>query len=317
VYHNNVGHDGLTGKDMKFRTHINPVLSILVTAVLIGGCAGQQTRTRSSVVDYLYPRQADRIVEPSVPVLHIPVTVGIAFVPEESSRSRGVNFWTGVGSSGGGALTEANKMALLETVADHFRAQKFVSDIEVIPSAYLTTAGSFSNLDQIRTMYGIDVIALVSYDQVQFTDEGLLSLTYWTLAGAYVISGEKNDTSTMLDTAVYDIPSRRMLFRAPGTSNVKGSATPVNLSEELRQDSMKSFEDATENMIANLDVQLNSFREKIKRDPGQVQVVQRAGYSGGGAIGWLNGTAFLLFAATAFYRRRCDEGHRGDRDNIG
>ena len=293
---------------MNFRTHINPVLSILVAAALIAGCAGQQTRTRSSVVDYLYPRQADRIVEPSVPILHIPVTVGIAFVPEESSRSRGVNFWTGVGSSiGGGALTEANKMALLEKVADHFRAQKFVSDIEVIPSAYLTTAGSFSNLDQIRTMYGIDVIALVSCDQVQFTDEGLLSLTYWTLAGAYVISGEKNDTSTMLDTAVYDIPSRKMLFRAPGTNNVKGSATPANLSEELRQDSMKSFLDATENMIANLDVQLNSFREKIKRNPEQVQVVQRAGYSDGGAIGWLNGAAFLLFAAAAFYRRRYHE----------
>ena len=43
-------------------------------------------------------------------------------------------------------------------------------------------------------MFGIDVIVLLSYDQVQFRDEGLLSLTYWTVVGAYTIPGEKNDT---------------------------------------------------------------------------------------------------------------------------
>jgi rhombotail lipoprotein len=142
--------------------------------------------------------------------------------------------WTGI--IGVSSLTEAEKTNLLDKVADNFRKYDFVSEIEVIPSAYLTEGGSFQNLDQIKTMYGTDVIALVSYDQVQFTDEGLLSLTYWTLLAAYVISGEKNDTSTMLDTAVYDIESRKMLFRAPGTSSIKGRSTPINLSEELRAD---------------------------------------------------------------------------------
>lgn len=300
--------------DMTFRNCVSLIFMMLFVAV-IAGCAGQQTRTRSSVVDYLYPKESNRVVEPSVPVLHIPIKVGIAFVPEEGRRTHGINFWSGV--AGGGALTEANKMALLEKVADHFRSQKFVSDIEVIPSAYLTAGGGFSNLDQIRTMYGVDVVALVSYDQVQFTDEGLLSLTYWTLAGAYVISGEKNDTSTMLDTAVYDVPSRKMLFRAPGTSNVKGRATPVNLSEELRQDSLKSFEEATDKMIANLDFQLNAFREKIKRNPEQVQVVQRAGYSGGGALGPMAGALLLLFAAAARYRRGLTERRPVGRDATG
>ncbi len=147
-------------------------------------------------------------------------------------------------------------------------------------------------------MYGIDVIALVSYDQVQFTDEGLLSLTYWTLVGAYVVSGEKNDTSTMLDTAVYDIKSKKMLFRAPGTSNIKGRATPINLSEELRVDSIRGFEEATGHMISNLDVQLANFREKIKRNPEQIKIVHREGYSGGGAIGWMEAVLMLLVVVT-------------------
>ncbi len=144
-------------------------------------------------------------------------------------------------------------------------------------------------------MYGIDVIALVSYDQVQFTDEGFLSLTYWTLVGAYVVSGEKNDTSTMLDTVVYDIQSKKMLFRAPGTSNIEGSATPVNLSEELRLDSIKGFEEATETMISNLDRQLVGFKEKIKRNPEKIEVVYRKGHSGGGGAASLFEVVVLLF----------------------
>ena len=227
-----------------------------------------------------------------MPVLNIPLKVGVAFVPEQLTKSR----W----ARNSGALTEINKAKLLENVASHFRGLEFVSDIEVIPSAYLTAGGSFSNLEQIKTMYGTDVIALVSYDQSQFTDEDFLSLTYWTIIGAYIISGEKNDTSTMLDTVVYDIASKKMLFRAPGTSNVKGRSTPVNLSEELRIDSMKSFEEAAEEMVKNLDIQLASFKEKIKHNPEQAKVVYSKGYSGGGAsIGVLELILMLLVGAVA------------------
>lgn len=276
------------------------LISVLIA--LLSGCAGQQSRTKSSVVDYLYPKDTATIIQPSIPTLNLPLKVGIAFVPEHPSSIRGANFWTGVVS--GGALTEANKSALLETVANNFRQLEFVSDIEVIPSSYLIAGGGFSNLEQIKTMYGIDVIALVSYDQVQFTDEGLLSLTYWTLVGAYVVSGEKNDTSTLLDTAVYDIQSKKMLFRAPGTSNVKGSSTPINLSEELRIDSIKSFEEATENMVANLNTELNSFKDKIKQNPEHVKVVHREGYTGGGALGPFDALILVLLVAVLFRRHK-------------
>ncbi|MFT6139862.1 MAG: rhombotail lipoprotein [Psychromonas sp.] len=266
------------------------------------GCAGQQTSTKSSVVDYLYPKELTIVAQPSIPTLNIPIKVGIAFVPEQSPRSRGINIWSGV--VGGSVLTEANKTNLLKKVADNFKKHDFVSDIEVIPSAYLTAGGGFTNLAQIKTMYGIDVIALVSYDQVQFTDQGLLSLTYWTLVGAYIVSGEKNDTSTLLDTAVYDIQSKSMLFRAPGTSNVKGRSTPINLSEELRRDSIKSFEDATINMVANLTVQLENFKDKIKQNPEQVNLVHREGYSGGGAMGPFETVIMMLLAAVLYSVRR-------------
>jgi len=286
--------------NINYRSSICSVITVLIT--LISGCAGQQSGTKSSVVDYLYPQESKTVVQPSIPMLNIPLKVGIAFVPEQSSRSRGINMWSGV--VGGGALTEAHKINLLKKVADNFRGHDFVSDIEIIPSAYLTAGGGFSNLEQIKTMYGIDVVALVSYDQAQFTDQGLLSLTYWTLVGAYVVSGEKNDTSTMLDTAVYDIQSKNMLFRAPGTSNVRGRSTPVNLSEELRRDSIKSFEEATNNMVLNLNVQLEKFKEKIKQNPDQVRIKHRQGYSGGGALGVFSTVIMILLAGVLYRSRR-------------
>ena len=58
-----------------------------------------------------------------------------------------------------------------------------------------------------------------------------------------------------------------MLFRAPGVSQIKGHSTPVNLSEEPRDDSDAGFNEAVDKMIANLDVQLVAFRDKVKDSP--------------------------------------------------
>lgn len=292
-------------EEANMKCYVIASVPILILSVLLSGCTGQQMRARSSVVDYLYPTKSETVVQPSIPVLNIPISVGIAFVPEQPVKSRGKTLWSGFEK--GGALTEAKKTDLLERVAENFRGYDFVSDIEVISSAYLTPGGGFQNLEQIRTMYGIDVIALVSYDQVQFTDEGFLSLTYWTLVGAYVVSGEKNDTSTMLDTTVYDIQSKKMLFRAPGTSEISGNATPINLSEELRADSMQGFNLATDSMIANLDAQLSRFREKIKKNPEQIKVVEREGYSAGGAIGAVELALMLLVIAVLTRKHRLEK----------
>ncbi len=285
------------------RTSGLTLLAMAIGLVFLAGCAGHEHRTKSSVVDYLYPGSNIENIKPSIPKLTLPIKVAIAFVPgKDKSSSKGFNLWRG--RINVESLTEARKMDLLDEVSEHFKKYKFVKSIEVIPSAYLTPKGSFTNLKQIKTMYGIDVIALVSYDQVQFTDEGMLSLTYWTLVGAYMISGKKNDTSTLMDTAVYDISSRKMLFRAPGTSQVKGTSTPINLSEELRADGIEGFEQATASMIKNLDLQLSRFREKVKKQPEEYKIVHSPRYSGGGGnMGGLFLAALFVFFGLARLRR--------------
>ena len=275
------------------------LLIIVVTLVATAtGCAlwssltgGRRSHQASSVVEYLYPNKAEPVETPTIPVLSLPLKVGIAFVPEGQRTGR-------PGRSADPIFTEKHKIALMEEVSSHFKKYPFVKSIELIPTAYLTPRGSFANLDQLRTMFGADVIVLLSYDQAQFTDEGFLSLSYWTLVGAYVVKGEKNDTNTMMDAAVYDIPSRKMLFRAPGISRVNGSATPINLSQQLRQDRDTGFKEAAKNLVANLEQELEKFQERVKASPEEIKVVHQPGYRGGGS---LDGFVVLLLAAMAGY----------------
>lgn len=246
--------------------------SVALGAVLFAfaGCAGlfgnNKVQHSSSLVDYLYPGKRQK-VKPSIPHLDLPLSVGLAFVP---ANTRDLQF------------NEKAKMDLMDRISKEFKKMPFVHDIQVIPTAYLTPHGGFTNLDQLRSMFGIDVIALISYNQVQYTNEGVSSLAYWTIVGAWIVRGEKNDTDTLMDAAVFDIPSRKLLFRAPGTSEIKGKATPVNLDKQLRVDSEAGFREASAALVKNLQTSLDAFKKKVKEQPKEYVITQ--GY-GGGALG--------------------------------
>lgn len=290
---------------MKKNLGMRAVSITAALVVVLAGCASQ-AHYNSSAVDYLYPGKSDPIEVPSIPVMAVPMKVAIAFVPDTDPQ-RAHSAWQtifGTSKPQGMVLTEKQKIDLMQKVSANFKKYPFIGSIEIIPSAYLRPGGSFANLDQIRTMYGVDAIALVAYDQVQFTDEGAASFLYWTIVGAYVVPGEKNTTQTMMDAVVYDIKSRKMLFRAPGVSQVRGSATPINQSEELRRNSEEGFEKAATELTTSLDQQLALFRDKIKQAPEEYKVVQRSGYSGGGGLGWPFVILLALVGASTWKRQR-------------
>jgi len=281
-------------------------VAVLLSALM--GCA-TQAHYNSSAVDYLYPRTSNPVEVPAVPVMSIPMKVAIAFVPEtrpQRAQTPWNMFMGSLASAGppGAVLTEKQKTELMQKAAGYFRNYSFIGTIEIIPSAYLRPGGSFANLDQLGAMYGVDAIALLAYDQVQFTDQDASSLLYWTIVGAYVVRGEKNTTQTMMDAIVYDIKSRKMLFRAPGLSQVKGSATPVNQSAELRRNSEEGFRTAAIDLILNLDDQLIAFRDRVKKEPEQYKVVQKSGHRGGGSLGWVFAVLLALAGAYAWRARR-------------
>lgn len=259
----------------------------LLGAALLGGCAmlGEPRHHASSVVDYLYSGRVGEVEVPGVPVLRLPLRVGIAFVPTSYADVRR-------------GISEKKRIELMRQIAPHFEALEFVESIEIIPTAYLRPHGGFTNLDQLRTMFGIDVIALLSYDQIQFTGEGFSSISYWTLVGAYAVRGEKNDTHTMIDAAVYDVASRKLLFRAPGVSQIRGRATPVGWEEQLRLDRERGFEEAAGDLVPALQAALEAFQEDVRAQRSQAEVVHREGYVGGGCADWLLLAAIATLALT-------------------
>jgi rhombotail lipoprotein len=258
---------------------------------LLAGCASLfnhgAARQAGSIVDYLYPNAKDApAMQPTVTQLRPPVRVGIAFVP-----------------GSGTDLPEGEKQRLLERVRGAFSQYQYIGSIEIIPSGYLRPRGGFDNLDQVASMFNVEVMALVSYDQIRFDDPNRLAVLYWTIVGAYLVNGDRYDVQTMLDAAVFDIKSRKLLFRAPGTSQVKGSATMANFGERSRNAQLDGYRQAVDQLIPQLQNQLTDFKERIKSDP-NYRVVNKDGYRGGGAFGWTGAALAVVVLVIATMRRR-------------
>jgi rhombotail lipoprotein len=272
-------------------------LIAIVSLLTACGTFGGASANKSSLVEFLYPNTSDYVETPEIPQLRLPLRVGIAFTP---ATQRGT-----------ADFSEVQKRALAQNVAAKFGDLEFVNNIEIIPSDYLRPQGSFTNLDQLRQLFNIDVIVLLSYDQSIFVDEGLMSLTYWTIVGAYIIPGQKNDTQTLIDAAVYDITSRKLLFRAPGASVVESRETLAANSEQLREDSVQGFTDASNELSSNLSVELERFQQRVKETPEQFQISAREGYTGIGS-GSIDGWFLFMLAAlfsVAFLLRKTTRGN--------
>jgi rhombotail lipoprotein len=266
----------------------------LASVMLLGGCtalwqslSGEQPRqgTSSSLVEFLYPSGAKPPpVDEAIPVLTIPLRVGLAFVP----------------GGNGPALPEATRMRLLEQARTKFVGQAYVEEIVVVPEAYLESGRGFAALDQVARLYDLDVMALVSYDQVSIADDRTGSLLYWTVVGAYVVKGSQNDVSTFVDTAVFDLKTRRLLLRAPGTNQLTATATLVRSADSMRAAREESFELAMADMTRNLADELGRFETRIKTDR-SVLIAREGDASGAGALGPL---PLLALASLALLWRR-------------
>jgi len=155
-------------------------------------------------------------------------------------------------------------MQLMQAIKQQLLVDPVIDKVELIPSSYLTSSGSFSDLDRVSRVFGVDTIFLFSFEQAQYTDRGLLSLGYWAIIGAYFIPGEKNDTNSMISGVAYDIRQRQMLFRAYGVSQSKALSTPVNHSQEIREERILGFKKAAKDLVGNLDVALEGFKVDLK-----------------------------------------------------
>lgn len=271
-------------------------LLLAALGVALSGCSsffgnhGSQKAVSSSLVQYLYPDEESRkAISESIPHLRLPVKVGIAFIPSSRGYTASV-------------LDSKTQMDLLEKVRGSFKEYQYIDRIEIIPATYLAQGKGFDTLDQLARLYDVDLMALVSYDQVVRSYENNAALLYWTIVGMYVIPGNDNSVQTFVDTAVFDIASRKMLFRAPGLSKTERSSTAIGAEKNIDRQSMQGFELAVDDMVVNLNSELDRFKTRVKEEKvASVEYRKHSSGGGGGAWGSLACVSLLLLA---FFRRR-------------
>jgi rhombotail lipoprotein len=161
---------GGSWRECQVTSRLHAVLA-LAFCVALAGCASvdksSEQRQVASVLKFLFPG-AQQPPPPSdtVAVVQVPFRIGVAFVPDEADPAF--------------RLSETDRLKLATQVRDAFARYPFIREIEAVPSLYLEPGGGFANLDRIAALLRLDVIALVSYDQVQHAGASGWSFLYWT-----------------------------------------------------------------------------------------------------------------------------------------
>lgn len=264
-------------------------LLLLLLLVATSGCSVFGTeRVRhsktTSLVNFLYPDGEIPQDLPS-PTLRLPLRIGLAYIPEKGRTS---------------PVHESKKIELLNAIKNEFKNLKYVDSIEIIPAIYFSNRGE--SLQQIKQLYQLDVMALVSYDQIVNRNENILAVTYLTIVGNYIFPGSQFKVSTLIDLALIDLESKRLLFRAAGTHGSKGLSAEAYTSQRYNKHQNEDFSRAMAVMQANLSVELMNFEHRLRaKNPNDdIKVVAKKGYDM--AFNWLD-VVVLLFLAIWFHNK--------------
>lgn len=286
---------------MKTRSTLS--LLLILVLVLPSACSySRQIHRRSDLMSYLFPGATEAPApHPGAVTLQLPLKLGISFVPPTSANNR-----CRVCPPTRGVTAQQEK-ALLEIVKKAFTSRDWVDRIVVIPSMYLRPGGGFTNLEQVAALNGVDVIALVSIDQFQSSNPEKISFLYLTVIGAYLLPLDQHDTRTLIDAAVFHVPSRTFLLRAPGHSHVKGHAAMVDLERDLRERAGRGLQMAMADLATNLDSEIESFKEEVRtgeRVDVDIRTARGESMRSGGSSGLLAPVAMALLFGVAWARRR-------------
>lgn len=227
---------------------------------LLLGCSNYGGNYRSSsVVDLVYGKDQGPLTNTDSISLQVPLSVGIAFVPSSSGHS---------------FPSEMELLAAAEEVRQHFANEKGVKRLQVIPSYHLKGRQGFDSLAELGRLYQVDVMALISYDQVVNESTNSKSFWYLTVVGAYLVNGQESSVQTFMETTVFDLNSRHMLFSAPGYDKRTQSSNMSNADRDTRISQSTSFQAAVKQMTGNLAASLEQFKNDIRED-GRVDIKPR------------------------------------------
>ncbi|MEQ1704159.1 MAG: Ig-like domain repeat protein, partial [Ilumatobacteraceae bacterium] len=129
--------------------------------------------------------------------------------------------------------------------------------------------------------YGLDVIALVSYDQVAHSAETTSSFLYWTIVGAYVVKGNKNDVQTFVDTAVF--PTFSVGAADAGVNTGSGYVKITFVVVRATSTALSAPPTLRAGQTANITVTVTAAPDAVGEPSGQVSLYGGAMLIGSGA----------------------------------
>ncbi|QOX78243.1 rhombotarget lipoprotein [Trichlorobacter lovleyi] len=239
-----------------------PAIILVACFVFCSGCASYNSGLRtvqkqSNLASFLFSCNQPQTPAQKAP-LQLPARVGVAFVPGDPASSN---------------LPETTKKEVIETVrAQLAKHTKYVAGAQAIPSIYLTPRGGVQNLEQVAQQFGVDVIVILGANQFQKHERNsLAALLDVTIIGQYLIPGNTVDTATVLEAAVYHVPSRALIFRTDGANKKRSRSTRYGSSQTAQNDAADSILDASKKLVVSIGEALVGFE---KFDAATAQEIQ-------------------------------------------
>jgi rhombotail lipoprotein len=267
------------------------LLAVAAITLTLSGCAwmwgdlhqGRKQQSTTPLVNFLYT-DGNVPEQNAQPELRLPIRVGLSFLPD-------------AGAHPGHQPGAAEREKVLTTLRESFRSLPYVTEIVIVPDYYLHSGkgDGLLQIEQLSRLFNFDLFALVSYDQVQNNYQNDRSLAYLTIVGAFLVRGDRDETTTLLDVAVIDPRSRALVMRAGGVSSLKGNTTAIDVERHTDAQSTRGFEEATSQLVVNFRRDLADFEQRVRDGTAPVKVVRQTSKGGGGAMDlWLLAVLGLL-----------------------
>ncbi|MFH1027848.1 MAG: rhombotarget lipoprotein [Pseudomonadota bacterium] len=227
------------------------LIILLACLPLCPGCAYSSSvrtnQSQSNLATFLFGGATPQRPAQKVP-LALPARVGVAFVPGDPASSN---------------IPETIKKEVVDAVKSQLsKHSRYVAGAQSIPTMYLSPKGGVSNLEQVAEQFDVDVIVLLGANQFQKHERNpLAAFLDLTVIGSFVIPGNTVDTSTVLEAAVYHVPSRALIFRTDGSDEKASRSTAFGSTRAAHNDAVSSIEDASGKLVVSISNALVGFEK--------------------------------------------------------
>lgn len=210
-------------------------LICVLAAVTIGGCAADVHRTRvtgtAPIFSYLSLKDSTIGGAPTDP-LTFPTRVAIVYAPPLSTKPQ----------------TEQVPQTTLHAAAESLKKQLLVHS-NYVKSVVIGHTGETLSLEQIRNMYGCDIVVILSYSQLQSAERGGISKALdITLVGGHLYPGVTISTETGIEATVIHAPTQYILFTESGSNSRKTYSIPGGVDTSARNEAREGFTEAMDNL---------------------------------------------------------------------